>query len=160
MADGADFANFTASMRGMSLSHIWRGHGSAIFLEFGVLMPVSRRKGAAGNPIGEFSLMVEWSWRLEGAQVIVCGSWSDEALWPESFATLYGTTVLDVALFGQIPEICVHLSNQSRVVSFATREGDPAWTLFDNRQPVRRWLAIAGGKLRLEQGERPGRLHA
>ena len=62
---------------GMEVAHLWRGHGSAIFLEFGTLSPGSvRRDGSPGNPMGEITIGIEWSWRIENANSIVCGSWS------------------------------------------------------------------------------------
>ncbi len=33
--DGAAFAEFRDELIGLPLSHLWRGHGSAIFLKFG-----------------------------------------------------------------------------------------------------------------------------
>jgi hypothetical protein len=53
--------DFTARLIRLPVSHIWRGHGSALFLEFGLLQPRTKRDGSLGFPEGEMSLMIEWS---------------------------------------------------------------------------------------------------
>jgi len=76
---------------------------------------------------------VEWSWRIEEERSIMCGSWSDEALWEPSFSRLLGQQVEDIRTFGRLPEIQLCLSGGLYVASFMTGEGDPEWTLFDRR---------------------------
>ncbi|HZK90187.1 MAG TPA: hypothetical protein VFC56_08595 [Stellaceae bacterium] len=131
----------------MELSHTWQGHGSAIFLEFGTLTPRVRHDGCPGNPDGEFGVMIEWSWRIEDKRSIICGSWSDEALWEAALRQLHGSTVTNVGLFGQLPELFVELSNGHRVLSFMTSEGNPEWALFDRRSAKSTWLCIRQGLL-------------
>ena len=72
--------HFRAAAYGLVLAHVWRGHGSALFVELGALTPRLRRDGSPGEPKGEIGLMIEWSWRIEDARSIICGSWSDEDL--------------------------------------------------------------------------------
>jgi hypothetical protein len=80
------FNRIGAELVGMKVSHLWRGYGSAIFLEFGNLSPGSaRRDGSPGNPMGEITIGIEWSWRIENATSIICGSWSEEELWAPAF---------------------------------------------------------------------------
>ena len=111
------FRRFTEPVIGLPLSHLWRGYGSAIFLEFGLLSKRFRRDGSDGNPVGELTLMIEWSWRIEGKRRIWCGSWSDEDRWPRAFARLSGTTIVSISLIGRLPEIDLALSNGLHVVS-------------------------------------------
>lgn len=85
------------------------------------------------NPKGEISLMIEWSWRIEKGNSIVCGSWSDEEIWEPSFAALVGLSVVDVAAVGRLPEIMLMLTNECYVVSFMTCNDDPAWALINRR---------------------------
>lgn len=144
-----EFDNFCAPLIGMPVSHVWRGYGSAIFLEFGKLKPTTRLDGKRGNPNGEIGLMVEWSWRIEGPRSIRCGSWSDEPLWPKAFAKLRHAKMADVSLFGRLPEIVVGLSNKLNVVSFSTTDGQPHWTLFDRHND--RWLCVRRGSLFIEK---------
>lgn len=138
---------FREALIGFPLSHIWRGHGSAIFLEFGRLTPRTRRNGEAGNPQGEFGLMIEWSWRIESKTSILCGSWSKEDLWQPTFDLLLNKAVVDLSLVGRLPEIVVALTGDHYVSSFMTAEGDPSWTLFDQRRDAVRWLNVREGRL-------------
>jgi hypothetical protein len=151
-----DFAAFSAPLIGLPVSHLWRGHGSALFLEFGQLRPSTtiRRDGSPGNPTGEMSLMIEWSWRIEGRRSILCGSWSDEQKWPRAFKLVQNARVAEAALFGRLPEIEIRLTNGVRVLSFMTAEGDPDWTLFDRHGDQTRWLCVRRGSLRNETDER------
>jgi hypothetical protein len=139
--------DYRDSLVGMSLTHTWRGHGSAIFLEFGALAQRTRRDGPPGEPRGELSAMIQWSWRIEGRNSIICGSWSDDAIWEAALLQLRGSTVTNVEVFGKLPELAMELSNGHRVVSFMTSEGDPQWTLFDRRSPTTRWLHARDGRL-------------
>jgi hypothetical protein len=74
------FEKFTAPMLGLQVSHLWQGHGSALFLEFGTLAQTTKQDGTPGHPEGELAVMIEWSWRIENAHAILCGSWSDKEL--------------------------------------------------------------------------------
>ena len=129
------FEDFAAPLVGMPVSHSWRGHGSAIFLEFGQLSPSSRlrRDGSPCAPEGEMGLMIESGWRIEGRRSILCGSWSDEERWPRALACLARASVAGASLFGRLPEIDVALSSGLHVVSLMTVQGYPAWTPFDRR---------------------------
>ncbi len=114
------------------LSAVWRGYGSAIFLEFGGLSPRVRRDGSAGNSRGDYTVMIEWSWRIENDNAILCGSWSDEEGWEEVFKSLIGREVQDVSLHGRLPELSISLAGGLHVASFMTAEGQPMWSIFDN----------------------------
>jgi hypothetical protein len=148
-----EFSTFGRPLVGLPMSHLWRGHGSALFLEFGQLKQQIRQDGSAGNPAGEMSLMIEWSWRIEDRRSILCGSWSDEKGWPGSFSRLADAAVVSAALFGRLPEIELAFSNDMRVLSFMTSDGDPRWTLFDRRGTAIRWIHVRDGVLRVETGE-------
>jgi hypothetical protein len=124
-----DFTSFSSSLIGLPLSRIWQGYGSAIFLEFGTVQRRQRRNGSPGNPRGEWTLMIEWSWRIEGKRRIWCGSWSDGARWPRAFARMEGARVDSVSLYGRLPEIELQLSNGLHLLSMTTVEGDPDWAL-------------------------------
>jgi hypothetical protein len=89
--------------------------------------------------------MIQWSWRIEQDNSILCGSWSDDGLWEPIFFGLKNTTATDLHLFGQIPEMIITLSNGHRIVSFMTAEGDPQWTLFDRSSKLEKWLCVRAG---------------
>ena len=127
--------HFRAATRGLRVSHVWRGYGSAFFLELGNLTDSTarRRDGSQGSPSGEIGVMIEWSWRIEQGNSILCGSCSEESLWQPAFDLLVGQEVLGLSTFGRLPELALSLSSELHVLSFMTAEGDPDWTLFDRR---------------------------
>jgi len=125
----AAFDQCRAALIQQPLSTIWRGHGSAIFLEFGRLRPAP--EASTGSEQGDYTVMIEWSWRIEDENSILCGSWSDEDIWEKTFPSLVGRTVTNVSLFGRLPELSIALSGGLNVVSFMTAEGQPMWTIFD-----------------------------
>ncbi|TXN28458.1 hypothetical protein FV220_08560 [Methylobacterium sp. WL19] len=127
--------HFRTAACGLAVAHVWRGHGSALFVELGALTSTTRRNGFPGQPEGEIGLMIEWSWRIEEGRSIACGSWSDENLWSPTFALLLGRTVQDLSMFGHLPEVVLSVTGDLRLASFMTAGGDPAWALFDRRGP-------------------------
>jgi hypothetical protein len=145
----AEFETFTRPLLGLPISHIWNGYGSAIFFEFGLLNPSFRRRrdGSHGNPTGEFTLMIEWSWRIEGKRRIWCGSWSDEERWGRMFLKLQNARVAAVSLTGRLPEIDIALDNGLHVVSFMTAEGDPEWGLLKRYGEETTSVGVAAGRL-------------
>ncbi|WP_091717388.1 hypothetical protein [Methylobacterium phyllostachyos] len=127
--------HFRAAAKGLTVSHVWRGYGSALLIEFGALRPptLTRKDGTPGEPSGEIGLMIQSDWRIEDSCTIVCGSSSDDELWKPTFARLIDKHIIDVATFGRLPELLISLSEDLHIASFSTLESDPAWTLFDRR---------------------------
>ena len=140
-----DFYKFTATLIGLPVYCVWQGYGSAIFLEFGKIIPRIRRDGSPGYSRGEWTLMIQWSWRIEGKRMIWCGSWSDGERWPRVFSRLVGATVGSVALLGRLPEVEIGLSNGLRVLSAMTAEGDPSWALIDRQNNSS--ISVRAGRL-------------
>lgn len=122
--------SFSQTLIGLPVAHVWRGHGSALFLEFGLLRQHVLDDGRVGRPVGQMGLMIQWSWRIEDSSSILCGSWSDAKKWPVTFERLLNAQVTEVSVFGRLPEIDIGLSNRLHVVSFSTTEGQPQWALF------------------------------
>ncbi len=149
------FETFAASLTGMPIGHVWRGYGSALFIEFGKLEPVARRDGSPGNSEGEVSLGVEWSWRIEDQSAIRCGSWSEEDLWEPAFDTLRDAQIARCELFGTLPEVAITTDGGIRFVSFSTTDGQPQWHLVDRRDGPPRWFTVREGKLHLGDGTEP-----
>jgi hypothetical protein len=138
---------YRKALVGLPLSHVWRGRGSAIFLEFGRLTPRLLKDGTPGSPDGEITAMIEWSWRIENGVEIVCGSFSEEEVWPEAFEGLHGRVVTDVQVFGRLPELYVSLEGDVHVASFMTAGGEPAWALIDHRPKGLRTIHILSGAI-------------
>lgn len=144
----SSFNRVAADIVGMDVGCLWRGYGSAIFLEFGALSPGRvRRDGSPGNPIGELTICIEWSWRIEDAKAIICGSWSEEELWEPAFDLVRGSRVTSLNLFGRLPEIDLALSDNRHLLSFATAEGQPAWWVAGRRSSPHVWLSVRDGLL-------------
>jgi hypothetical protein len=146
-----EFRAFIKPLIGLPVSTLWQGYGSAIFLEFGKVQPRTRRDGGSGNPRGEWTLMMEWSWRIEGKRLIWCGSWSDGERWPRAFKRLIGASVESVELVGRIPEIDVALSNGLHVVSVMTRELDPEWGLIRRTGGESTSVGVSSGRLVMDE---------
>jgi hypothetical protein len=146
----SDFASFTAPLIGLPVTRVWQGYGSAIFLEFGQIQPRRRRDGSPGDPRGEWTLMIEWSWRIEGKRLIWCGSWSDGARWPRAFRRIESASVASLSLSGTLPEIELCLSNGLRLLSMMTAEGNPAWALTSNDPKVSSSAFVRVGRLHIE----------
>jgi hypothetical protein len=149
----AELGEFLAPLCGLRVSHIWRGYGSAIFLECGILTPstLQRRDGSFRNPTGEFTLAIEWSWRIEGKRRIWCGSWDDEARWPRFLSFLQSCSVVSASLVGRIPEIDVSFSNGLHLVSCNTSAGDPQWGIIEHLDGESRAVGVIAGRLFQEE---------
>lgn len=146
-----DFKTFSLPLIGLPVSHVWQGHGSAIFLEFGNLhQGRQRRDGSPGNPIGDWSLAIEWSWRIEGKRRIWCGSFSDREQWPKALQCLKGSTVVSVSLYGRLPEISLDLSNGLHLLSMMTAEGDPEWSLTKRIGGISTSIYTVAGRLLID----------
>ena len=140
---------FFSALVNKPIAHVWRGYGSALFIEFGEIIEHNGKTTDAKRPRGEISLMIEWSWRIERPRSILGGSWSSENKWPGMFRQLVGTTVTEVHTFGALPEILVSLSNGLRVASFMTADGQPQWALI-TRTPKLGSLGVQRGVLHVQ----------
>ena len=149
------FHELTRPLVGMPVAHAWRGHGSALFLELGALTTEtrpSRLRGEYSVTTGEVTLMLEWSWRVEGPRSIRFGSWSEDSRTARGIKSLQGHRVLDIHTEGRLPELVVTLEGGLWVHTFMTAEGQPAWAL---RLPDQGWLAVQRGVL-IRQAARKG----
>lgn len=126
-----EFAESISGIAGQPLTYLWRGYGSAIFLECGNLAEpqVFASGKKSRHPEGEWCIEIEWSWRVEGKRRIWCGSWSDQNRWQRCFDKIVGQTITDVRLVGRLAEIDCTFSNGLHLVSAMTAEGDPAWAI-------------------------------
>jgi hypothetical protein len=123
-----EFALFSAPLDGLPVSRVWQGwFGEPIFLEFGQVQP--RRDSSHGTPRGEWTLMIERPWRIEGKRRIWCDSSSDGARWPRAFKRIEGARVVSICLHLHLPEIELTLSNGLHVLS-------TAWALTRNDERI------------------------
>ena len=141
------FPELAKQLSGQVLSHVWMGHGSALFLEFGVLARVRGRGRVLREPRGAMTLMIQWSWRIENSTSVICGSWSEPEHLERFLPELIDRRVGGIELFGRLPEVDLHLSGDLHVLSFMTESGDPEWTLFDRQESGTRWVRVRDGKI-------------
>jgi hypothetical protein len=131
----------------MTVSHVWFGHGSALFLELGILSPGKKRKdGSIGNPQGEITVMVDYDWRVERQRSILGGS-SDSPKRRVSISNkLLNVTITSAQTVGRIPELQLQFSNGLWVVTFSHDEGQPTWAVGFKSLGLC-WLCVERGKL-------------
>lgn len=142
------FERIAADLTGMPVSHLWRGFGSAIFLELGELSPgKQRRDGSYGNPVGQLGVYLWADWRIEDEGSIVCGSSGDDGLWELSFDRIRRAYITGARTFGRLPEIDIEFGGGLRLLSFAAEEGQPDWSIVDRRDASPVWLGVRGGEV-------------
>jgi hypothetical protein len=148
----AVFECMRSGLIGMSLSLLWRGYGSAIFLEFGELTPNGkRRSGSDRNSIGEFSIGIQWSWRIENELSIVCGSWCEENEWDQAFDLIRNTHLSALTTYSRLPELDLEFNNKHHLPSFNTSDGQPDWFIIDRRSKEPITLMVDNGQLEIEK---------
>jgi hypothetical protein len=111
--------------------------------------------GSPGIPMGEITVGIEWSWRIENATSIICGSWSEEELWGPAFDLIRKSHVTALSIFGRIPEIDLGLGDNLHLVSFMTAEGQPEWHLANRRSTSHTYLSVRDGVLFESDGSVP-----
>jgi len=84
------------------------------------------------QPSGKYSISIEWSWRIEDGNSIALGSWSENEEINKIKELLKDQTITKLNYFGRLKEIELELSNGLWLLSFATSEGDPQWTVYSN----------------------------
>jgi hypothetical protein len=131
---------------GMTISHVWLGFGSALFLELGILTEGRKRKDdSVGNPKGEITIMVDYDWRIEGNRSILGGSQDSRKRCISISKKLLQTSVISAQLVGRIPELQLQLSNGLWVVTFSHQKGQPSWAIL--------FSALGLGSLGVERGK-------
>lgn len=99
------FNNLTSRITNQTVIGIWRGHGSSVFIEIGDNREYTQQK--TNNPTGIFTIMIEWSWRIENQTRILSGSFGDSNDWENIFHSINGMKILAINLFGKLPEIII-----------------------------------------------------
>lgn len=115
---------FVSALVGQPVSHVWRGHGSALFLELGRLDHSRSR-----HPRGAHGISIEWSWRIQDQTSVVLGTFSSDEKLDAAPGLLQGAVIREISFFGVLPEVEVLLDSGLRLLSFATQEGDPEWAI-------------------------------
>ena len=114
---------------GLPIAHFWRGIGTAVFLELGELQNVVLNGRLLREPVGDMSIELGWTWRIEDGVRILAGSAGEQEDWPAVFDQLLGRKVIDITLQGRIPELIIDLDNGCRLQTFADYGESADWTI-------------------------------
>ena len=122
---------FINAIAGQTVSSVWRGAGTAIFLEIGDV------DNSVKPPTGRCGVGIEWSWSIEEGHTILVGSFNNDNEIDSAKDLLIGQSVESATLFGEIPELCVQFESGCRLLSFATADGNPEWSVRSDGTTVR-----------------------
>lgn len=136
----SDFTVSTSALTGLSVSRAWKGYGSTIFIELGILR--YSPKHPKGD--GEVCITIDWDWRLEDDLSIICGSSNSGPEITDCLAKLNGQTIVSAILHGSPRELVVTLSSGLRLRSMAMLAGNPQWAI---RLSNGSWLSSDGSSL-------------
>ena len=114
---------------GKRVASIWKGHGTAIFLELGRLHRTAPVRGEKMRSRGDVTLTIEWSWRIEGPRSIVVGSFDSPRKIESKIRCLEAMRIETISITGRLPELYVAFSDNRWLHSFATEAGQPEWAL-------------------------------
>lgn len=114
--------SFTDDLIGFEVSYVWRGYGSAIFLELGKISEDER-----GRKRGEATVCIEWSWRIDNEYACILGTWDEDSDINKSIDILQSSVIKGISFFLNISEIDIEFEDGKHLVSFTTVAGDPHW---------------------------------
>ncbi|WP_035612695.1 DUF3027 domain-containing protein [Haloferula sp. BvORR071] len=145
-----EFEALVRPLIGLEVSLLWKGYGTAIFLELGVLGPPSR-PGGRGN--GEACIAIEEDWRVETQRAVAFGSSDSRGEIAAGIASLQGSLMTAISFAGRIRELLVEFSNGQGLRTMVMTRRDPEWSI---RLPDGRWLGVEAGRITLDHGEAKG----
>jgi hypothetical protein len=123
-----EFVSAASTLVGFEISRAWIGYGTAAILELGTLREESGPDGR-GLQKGEATVMLGWSWRIEGPWSILFGSTNTRQQVSEGLTGLESQKITGIRLDGTLPELCIELANGMRLRTFMSADGDPEWLL-------------------------------
>jgi len=122
-----EFQRLVQPLIGLPVSLPWKGYGSAIFLELGVLTAPKSPRLSKSN--GEAGINVYWDWRVEFETKIAFGSSDSGPMIAEGISGLQGEKVESLAVEGQVPELVVGFSAGLHLRSMRMGRGQPQWAI-------------------------------
>lgn len=143
----AQFEDLTQPLIGLPVSLSWKGYGSAIFFELGVLSPATSQR--ARRDSGQACIAVQWDWRVEAQGAVLYGSSNSGPEIQASIQSLQRETIESISVVGDVPELIVRFSNGHCLRSMVMGTGDPEWVIktFDGR-----WIYVEAGSLHVGDG--------
>ena len=135
--------SFIQVLVGREVTHVWRGYGTAIFIEIGKLIKKEDRK----NPDGEFTIAIEGTWRVEEGNEIIIGTDEDDAKLNKIFTIFKNLEVTNLNFFARLKEIEIEFNKDLWLSSFEMIGGDPQWSIKNDKT----WLYYKSNKFVLEE---------
>ena len=119
------------SLVGHTVSHVWFGDYSALYLELGELRPskLTRPDGSLGNPVGEFTVYAGFDWRIERPKSVYGSRDCARRRQRSITAKLLGTIVTTASVYGRLPELQIGFSSGMWLTTFGLGRGDPDWSV-------------------------------
>ena len=105
------------------VGRVWKGYGSAIFLEIGQLTPETFRGSESLH--GDFCISIEWDWRVELGSNILFGSSNSRPEIVEQLHKLENSSIQSIQMVGHIPELLISLSTGYRIHTMSMVDGEP-----------------------------------
>jgi hypothetical protein len=149
------FDKLVQPLIGLEVTRVWRGFGTALFIELGKLSKKSYRlKNGKWNSflVGQYSIFIGWDWRVEHSKSIYFGSDSTEKCISKRYSQLNGKFVTAVYYEGRLPELVVELSDRLWIHSFqipSTSDTQPTWYIDLRSKKPRQFIRSHLGKLRI-----------
>jgi hypothetical protein len=149
-----EFRQLVRPLCGLTLSRVWRGYASALFLEIGPLSDDVRVRSDGTRRVskkGQFGVMIQWGWRVERSRSIWFGSGNTQRIIDNRLPLLEGMKLVNIEINGRLPEIVIELSDARWIHSFSPTQSQPEWCVFlDREQKIKEWLISLQGKIVLE----------
>ena len=124
-----EIAVYLGRCRGKKISRVWKGHGSALFLELGRLHSMVSPKGKKLGAHGEITIQVVWEWRIEKYASILVGSANTAQRILNQIPKLKGRHVQEIAVSGRLPELNLALSGDLWITTCTHWQGQPEWVI-------------------------------
>lgn len=133
------------TLKGQKVTYVWTDY-SALFIEFGKLSTGKLLvNGAIGHPIGEISLSVGYTWRIERIRSVIAGSNCNAKKRISASEKLLNSLVEDINISNRIPELQIEFSNGLWLQTFNPDPKQPDWMIKFN-QPLNGNILVANGK--------------
>jgi hypothetical protein len=139
-------------LTGKTISHVWCGAYSALYLEIGALSEGrAYGNGAAGNLCGEITLYAGFDWRFNGPWSAFASDDLSTGRRRVVISSLLNATISSAGLSGSGVELTIATSSGVRLVTHSPTPLNPNWSVSFNAQTPGH-LYIQNGLLRIERG--------
>lgn len=126
----SQFNELIRPLLSLPLSRLWRGYGSALFLDLGELRPLPRKlPNSRPHLLGEASIQLQWDWRFETDTAIACGSSNSGPRIDAYIAAHQELAIVSLTLEGRPPELTLTFADSQRLHSMSMLQGDPQWRI-------------------------------